>query len=951
MGNQQSSPSFDFDDDEPRPPHRRLVEPSPSPVIPPTTNAPAATLSTSQGNSSSDKKTVNFASPKNETPKVNAGFPGSAFLEKTFCGSIDTTDPAEYEGTTLASRLLKRADALCISSPSSTKDDGTDNENDSASGSGKKKFNPYEYNPYTNGESDDRPGSLLARALVTEVTDNPKTMKPAEMAQREYKLLRAQEAATKQKDKNKMTNDAKQKAVGKPGGVGSPSVLNSFAYACTGDDAGALCGAASSSNRPNSVMSTGIMQGNRAVTIDNTQDDGILDNTMKTANDEYFGANNPFAVTIGLSMSRRHSVGHPETITRQTAYDFNELQDRQYKYVSSTDHFGWRAGGGEKGGPVPMDGNNESGSGEFRDNHKEQNGFGATDARMTPSPTPMEGYKEPSPDTVHIPIIHINCTNEEAVDAVINALASGDIFIPHMSVQPEMLTVNGASPPDLVIRFGCERNDDLPPDEWPNWCIEFMHNQLYEYFDNQGAIWMHRPFSITLARKVRWKTVKHMNRYFSQAERVIESWRQKGPQYLDPQLSYIEGGATPDEVERPHGVYLFRNGGVPTNYFAPNFDPPYTTKMTRSLLQNVLDKSWDQKRREWTSNPMPNIVSPSMLMAVACGCADPNAGGFIAREVTRRNTWDVKDMKSKIAVFESSKVTSTSARARIREPMDVEEKKSDEIVGNRRGRGSSNEDKEHTHSVTASGYAMSVANSGTTVLHTNRVGAEKTHQLYKSAAAVKDQEDSDWLPSHRPKEDSYDPPGDKVAWSKKKKAPNTVAQKSLEDERQQHTELMARAQQTSHSPPKSSRPLGKTGIDQHGYLNSASPTKKSESGLSLDYSTDGSSAFLTVDGTSLLGGQFAPSESYASTTPMHASSQKQSPSRQTDQDDAVEASFSIQESSSSLQSEIPTDEELFVIGWAKAIDQKSGNYYYFTLDRTKTVWENPLASNGTEEEV
>ena len=42
----------------------------------------------------------------------------------------------------------------------------------------------------------------------------------------------------------------------------------------------------------------------------------------------------------------------------------------------------------------------------------------------------------------------------------------------------------------------------------------------------------------------------------------------------------------PEEVEHYNSIYLLRNG-IPTNYVAPNFDPPYTTKMTRSLLLNV----------------------------------------------------------------------------------------------------------------------------------------------------------------------------------------------------------------------------------------------------------------------------------------------------------------------------------------------------------------------------
>lgn len=52
-------------------------------------------------------------------------------------------------------------------------------------------------------------------------------------------------------------------------------------------------------------------------------------------------------------------------------------------------------------------------------------------------------------------------------------------------------------------------------------------------------------------------------------------------------------------------------------------------------------------------------------------------------------------------------------------------------------------------------------------------------------------------------------------------------------------------------------------------------------------------------------------------------------------------SLSLLESESFL----PSDEELNAIGWAKALDTNSGSYYYFTLDRTKTVWENPLATS------
>ena len=531
-------------------------------------------------------------------------------LEKTFCGSIDTTDPGEYEGTSFTNRLLKKADIMCVSSPT---------EEDYDSG---RRHSPS-YFRETESETG-RPvhpsSALLARALVSEVTDNPKTMKPSEMAQREYKLLKAQEAAAKRAQTGEPSIP-----IGAPGGVGPPQVLQSFAYACTGDEtAGNVCvGAPDHRSTVSSSTGGGPLASSHAGAV--TAEDDLITSRMNAS---------PHFITLGLCLSRRFAqVGHPDSVTRQTAYDFNELQDRAYKYVSSTDKYGWRAGGGEAGGPVPLSTTTNPGGDDGASSLEGDNNNNKT-SPSTPSASSQQ-LKEPNPDTVHIPIIHIDCGSAAVVDQVIHALASGEIFIPHMSIQPESLSVQGISPPDLVVRFGCERNEDLPPDEWPNWCLEFMHNQLYEYFYNIGARWMKRPFSITLARKVRWKTVKHMNRYFGHCERVIEGWRQKGPQYLDPQLSYIEGGASPDEVARPHGIYLMRRG-MPTNYFAPNFEPPYTTKMTRSLLQNVLDKSWDKKRREWSSDPVPKLVTPSMLMAVACGCADPSAGGFVANRATTK---------------------------------------------------------------------------------------------------------------------------------------------------------------------------------------------------------------------------------------------------------------------------------------------------------------------------
>jgi hypothetical protein len=499
--------------------------------------------------------------------------------------------------------------------------------------------------------------ALFAKALVSEVTDNPNTMTPAAMAEREKRLLKAQEKARKSKGNSAI------RPVGVPGGVGQPSVLGSIAHALTGTtdplgvrSAGMVSSSTSGNDTPGaSVLPPNSLSENRAAQVENSSS-SIAQRAGK------------HTVTIGLSLTRRSSVGHPDTVTRQTAFDFNELQDREYKYVSSTDSSGWRAGGGERGGPVgavdcSLDEGDRDFSGSNFSPHRKHAPSTEGGRRMDGSssnqpvnsgssnhpgtPNAQENYKVAAHDTVHIPIIHIDAESPQVVDSIIAALARGEVFIPHMAIIPEALSVNGVSPPDLVVRFGTERNDDLPPDEWPNWCLEFMHNQLYEYFHGMGARWMKRPFSITLAKKVRWKTVKHMNRYFAHAERVIDAWREKGPQYLDPQLAYIEGGATPEEVARPHGVYLLRNG-IPTNYFAPNFDPPYTTKMTRSLLLNVLGKSWDKKRREWTSEPIPRLVTPSMLVTAMCGCGENQAGGFVATEATLVNGSNGMDVSTVI---------------------------------------------------------------------------------------------------------------------------------------------------------------------------------------------------------------------------------------------------------------------------------------------------------------
>ena len=157
-------------------------------------------------------------------------------------------------------------------------------------------------------------------------------------------------------------------------------------------------------------------------------------------------------VVIGLCLSQNNAtVGHPDTVSRQTAFDFNELQDRDYKYVSSTDDSGWLAGGGERGDPylsgVPP---------EFSTTIPSS----ASDVSGQATRTFGSGHKIAAPDRVHIPIIKIIASNASVVEEIVSSLARGEIFIPEVSVMPETLTVNSTSR------------------ECPRLCVSLLHTAL-----------------------------------------------------------------------------------------------------------------------------------------------------------------------------------------------------------------------------------------------------------------------------------------------------------------------------------------------------------------------------------------------------------------------------------------------------------------------------------------
>jgi len=164
---------------------------------------------------------------------------------------------------------------------------------------------------------------------------------------------------------------------------------------------------------------------------------------------------------------------------------------------------------------------------------------------------------------------------------------------------------------------------------------------------------------------------------------------------------------------------------------------------------------------------------------------------------------------------------------------------------------------------------------------------------------------------------------------KKKKSKNKVKD-AYEKERARQIAMIALAQQeTLNETRKEGALLEKNGNTPTYSMDPPPGPKKVErndsGSVSLEYSIDSS---MMGESSTLAGQYIGGGDASVGTS---ASRRK------------VTKISSEDESATSQMTEVlPSDEELFAVGWAKALDPKSGSYYYFTLDRSKIVWENPL---------
>mmetsp|Transcript_10750 Transcript_10750/g.23839 ORF Transcript_10750/g.23839 Transcript_10750/m.23839 type:complete len:331 (+) Transcript_10750:90-1082(+) len=288
---------------------------------------------------------------------------------------------------------------------------------------------------------------------------------------------------------------------------------------------------------------------------------------------------------LGLSLARKSDRGHPESVTHQIAFDLNDVIDRNYEYLQSTNDDGWLVGGGEPG--------------------------------------PPKSYKLPAKDSAHVEIMRIGTYNPEwggiSEREIIEVMKSGKILIPQIEVLPTEVVANGDKPPELEVRFDMPYGPDfvdikstLPP----NWQLRFIHNQLFKHFYNPSRF-CPGAFHSTITRKAEFRSEQHKEAYFSMCDAVLKKWMLTGPRPLN---------ANP--VENKSGIWLFTDRTKPTHFFPPNFLPPYDTEEKRQIILSYITQEWDEKTLSWKKAEFPEkkravVAAPAVGHNFMEWCGNP----------------------------------------------------------------------------------------------------------------------------------------------------------------------------------------------------------------------------------------------------------------------------------------------------------------------------------------
>jgi len=269
---------------------------------------------------------------------------------------------------------------------------------------------------------------------------------------------------------------------------------------------------------------------------------------------------------LGLSFTRNSPLGNPDSKTHQEAFDLNEVLDRDYEYLMSSNDDGWLAGGGEPG--------------------------------------PPKSYKLAAKDSSHVEIMRVGTYRPDwggiTVEEIVKVMQSGKILIPQIEVLPTAVVANPDTPPELEIRFDMEPwapsseqiLNDLETPLPVNWCLRFIHNQLFEQFQFASRF-CPGPFHSTILRKADWRSPQHKISYFEKCQKAIEKWKLEGPKALNEGRWDIDGKPLTGPLEYTSGLWLFEDRYTITHFFPPNFLPPYNTPEKLEIIWIYIQNEWD----------------------------------------------------------------------------------------------------------------------------------------------------------------------------------------------------------------------------------------------------------------------------------------------------------------------------------------------------------------------
>jgi len=245
-------------------------------------------------------------------------------------------------------------------------------------------------------------------------------------------------------------------------------------------------------------------------------------------------------IFLGLSLSRNSlelatpagfaPTSNNASVSRQTEFDFNLLQDRNYDYLCSTNDDGWLVGGGEGDGSYPG---------------------------SSPS------YKLANPDSAHIEIVHVGNGDpsrggltEEEIVAIMETVE----FEP-IRLKPSYVRLNPDDPPEYELRFQPEDNPELYA----------LYEDLLREFTNPTRE-AGDPFHMSITRKVIFRSADLQEAWLEQSNSIVDQWRAQHPDgvVLTPDPVELErGNVTPRELDEPGGIYLFSNRNEIRRYFPP----------------------------------------------------------------------------------------------------------------------------------------------------------------------------------------------------------------------------------------------------------------------------------------------------------------------------------------------------------------------------------------------